>query len=93
MKPFKVSQSGRLVAEGVVFTTGVCAVSWLKEPQEHKFFDSLKNFMSTLDSSIQIVDNTKKTSIKKNQKFCKSKDPDALCNGCNCWKMTRQFCS
>ena len=93
MKPFRVTQSGRLVAEGVVFTSGKCAVSWLKQPQEHKFFDSLKKFMSTLDSTVEIVDNNKKKSTKKNHKICKSEQPEAMCSDCNCWKMTRQYCS
>lgn len=93
MKPFKVTQSGCLVAEGVVFTSGVCAISWLKKPQEHKLFDSLKHFTETLDSSIEIVDSTKKTSTKKDYKNCKSEDPIAMCSKCNCWKMTRQYCS
>lgn len=94
MKPFKVTQNGNLVAEGIVFTSGICAVSWLKDTKQHVFFDSLKKFMDGLDSSIEIVDNNKpKTSKKKNHRICKSTDPDAMCGGCDCWKMTRHYCS
>ena len=104
MKLFNLMQKKTVLAEGVKFTDGRCAVNWISKDYKKMtgmaFFDSEEHILDIYDKSVKIVymqeenpqiDLYKYTTPAPKQ--CYNKDPDDMCKACDCWKMTRQYCS
>jgi len=61
------------------------------EPQTWIMFneDQTENLIKVLKRELKVLKKNK----TKDDKSCKSKDPDNMCSFCNCWKITRAYCS
>jgi hypothetical protein len=61
------------------------------EPQTWIMFneDQTENLIKVLKRELKALKKDK----AKDDKSCKSQDPDAMCSFCNCWKITRAYCS
>lgn len=59
------------------------------EPQTWIMFneDQTEKLISVLKKELKVL---KK---KNNKRKCNSKHPDNMCDECDCWKMTRAYCS
>jgi hypothetical protein len=60
------------------------------EPQTWIMFneDQTENLIKVLKRELKAL----KKSKPKDDKSCKSEDPDNMCSFCNCWKITRAYC-
>lgn len=45
------------------------------------------------ENMIKVLKKELKCLKKVNKKACASKNPDNMCDSCNCWKQTRAYCS
>jgi len=110
MKLFNLIQDNDIiVAEGVTFTDGRCALSWLnanyKKITGMAFFDCEDHIMEIHghDGRVKIQyvnEEDPKPKIKGKKEYaqygspeCFVQDPDKMCKMCSCWKMTRKNCS
>lgn len=61
------------------------------EPQTWIMFneDQTENLIKVLKRELKALRKNK----AKDDKSCKSKDPANMCSFCNCWKITRAYCS
>jgi len=110
MKLFNLIQDNDIiVAEGVTFTDGRCALNWLnanyKKITGMAFFDCEEHIIEIHGHDgrvkIQYIDEEDpKPKIKGKDEYtqygspaCYVTDPDNMCKMCSCWKMTRKNCS
>lgn len=110
MKLFNLIQDNDIiVAEGVTFTDGRCALNWLnanyKKITGMAFFDCEEHITEIHGHDgrvkIQYVDEEDpKPKIKGKDEYtqygspaCYVTDPDKMCKMCSCWKTTRKNCS
>lgn len=104
MKLFHIKdRHDKIVAEAVKFTDGRCAVNWLSKKPGNKnttlsFYDNIEHIIDIHGYNdvitIKFLKGEKKLagiSIKDN--VCYTDDPNNMCNDCNCWKLTRIYCS
>ena len=61
------------------------------EPQTWIMFneDQTENLIKVLKRELKALKKNK----AKDDKSCKLEDPDKMCSFCNCWKITRAYCS
>ena len=102
MKPFNlIIKNDIVVAEGVVFTNGQCAVNWLhikdyKKISGMAFYDCEAHIMEIHghDGKLKIQYLNTNSEIKsKYTNECYTENPNEMCKTCTCWKMTRKNCS
>lgn len=110
MKLFNLIQDNDvIIAEGVTFTDGRCALNWLnanyKKITGMAFFDCEDHIIEIHGHdgrvTLQYVnEEDPKPKIKGKNEYtqygspaCYVTDPDKMCKMCSCWKMTRKTCS
>jgi hypothetical protein len=110
MKLFNLIQDNDIiVAEGVIFTDGRCALNWLnanyKKITGMAFFDCKEHITEIHGHdgrvNLQYVnEEDPKLKVKGKDEYiqygspeCFVQDPDKMCKMCSCWKMTRKHCS
>lgn len=110
MKLFNLIQDNDIiVAEGVTFTDGRCALNWLnanyKKITGMAFFDCEEHIIEIHghDGRVKLQyvnEEDPKPKIKGKDEYtqygspaCYVTDPDNMCKMCSCWKMTRKNCS
>lgn len=102
MKLFNlITDNGIIVAEGVAFTNGQCAVNWLhirdyKKISGMAFYDCEAHIMEIHGNNGKLKIKYLNTNSEVKSKYtreCYTEIADEMCNFCTCWKMTRKNCS
>lgn len=105
MKLFHIKDChDKIVAEAVRFTDGRCAVNWLTKKPGNKnttlsFYDNLEHIIDIhgYNNAITIKflkgDKEQKPISDIKESSCYSNDPNNMCDKCDCWKLTRLYCS
>ena len=105
MKLFHIKDiKNKNVAEGVRFSDGRCAVNWLNKKPGNKnttlaFYDNIEHIIDIHafynEITIQFLkgDKEEKPIGKIKEPSCYTDDPNSMCNDCDCWKLTRLYCS
>lgn len=105
MKLFHIKdKENKPVAEGVRFSDGRCAVNWLIKKASNKnttlsFYDNIEHIIDIHGYNDVITikflkgQESPKLGITVKDNVCYTEDPNNMCKTCNCWKMTRQYCS
>lgn len=104
MKLFHIKNIKNInVAEGVRFTDGRCAVNWLNKKPDNKnssisFYDNLEHIVDIHGYNHEITIQFLKGEEEKpkgvtHDPACYTSDPNNMCKGCDCWKITRIYCS
>ena len=104
MKLFHIKdRQNKIVAEAVRFTDGRCAVNWLTKKPGNKntslsFYDNIEHIIDIHGYNDVITikflkGEEKPAGITIKDNACYTDDPNSMCNDCDCWKLTRIYCS
>jgi hypothetical protein len=97
MKLFTLIQDqDTIIAEGVVFSNGQCAVNWLNTNMSF-FYDNEEHIIKAHSNdnllNIRYLTDDKSQYIENKFSECYMNDSNKMCKTCQCWKMTRVQCS
>lgn len=104
MKLFHIKdRQNKKVAEAVRFTDGRCAVNWLTKKPGNKnttlsFYDNIEHIIDIHGYNnvitIEFLKGEEKPETKIiKEEACYTEDPNNMCKQCDCWKLTRLYCS